>query len=342
MKFDTTILSPKLSEMVEFTRSAEQMGFDGIWVGETGSNPFLPLALAAEHSQRVSLGTAIAVAFPRSPTVLAHIAWDLAGYSNGRFILGLGPQVRAHNERRLGVKWEKPVRKMQETIEAMRAIWDCWQHGSRLHYEGEFFQLNLMTPFFSGQPLDVPPPPIYISAINERMLGLAGQICDGAHLHVLHTVKYLQELAWPMIMEGLKESGRTREDFTAVAAVFAIPTDGRKPAGHYEAFVKSQLAFYMSTPAYRTVLELHDWQEVGWQLSKLARKGAWEVMPGLITDEILDAFAVSGAWGQLPQIIEARYGDLLDRTNYYLPFVPGEEDQGWGATVAGFKELRGI
>jgi probable F420-dependent oxidoreductase len=340
MKFDTTILSPKLSEMVEYTRSAEALGFDGIWVGETGSNPFLPLALAAEHSQQISLGTAIAVAFPRSPTVLAHIAWDLAGYSNGRFILGLGPQVRAHNERRLGVKWERPVRKMRETIEAMRAIWDCWQHGSRLSYEGEFFQLNLMTPFFSGQPLDVPPPPVYISAINEHMLRLAGRICDGAHLHVLHTVKYLQELAWPTIMEGLKESGRTREDFKTVAAVFAIPTDGQKPAGHYESFVKSQLSFYMSTPAYRTVLELHGWEEVGWQLSKQARKGAWEEMPGLITDEILDAFAVSGTWGQLPHIIKARYGDLLDRTNYYLPFVPGEEDEGWRATIAGFKELQ--
>jgi probable F420-dependent oxidoreductase len=337
MKFDTVVLAPKLDEMPALTRAAEAIGFDGLWTGETSNNPFLPLVLAAEHSQKLALGTAIAVAFPRTPTVLAHIAWDLARYSKGRFILGLGAQVRAHNERRLGVTWAKPIRRMRETIEAMHAIWDAWQEGTRLNYQGEFFQLNLMTPFFSGAPLEVPRPPIYISAINGQMLRLAGQVCDGVHLHVLHSVKYLKEYAWPHIEEGLRRRGKSRADFTAAAAIFAIPTDGRQPASDYETMVREQLSFYMSTPAYRTVVELHGWSDTAQQLSQLARQGDWDKMPGLIDDVMLDTFAVTGKWRELPGLVKDKYGRLLDRTNYYLPFVPGEEDEGWRETVQGFK-----
>ncbi len=338
MKLDTVIQNYDLSDLPDYTQAVEAIGFDGFWTGETSANPFLPLALAAEHSARIDLGTAIAVAFPRSPTVLAHIAWDLARYSNGRFILGLGTQVKAHNERRLGVKWEKPVRKMRETVEAMHAIWDCWQTGDRLNYQGEFFNLNLMTPFFSERPLAVPRPPVYISAVNKLMLRLAGKVCDGVHFHVLHSVKYLETFAWPHIEEGLKANGRSRTDFTA-AAVFVVPTDGRKPAAHYEALVKKQLSFYMSTPAYKTVLNLHGWGDVGQQLSQLARQGEWDKMPDLISDVMLSELAITGKWGELPQMIGQRYGRLLDRINYYLPYVPGEEDEGWQATITGFKEM---
>ncbi|HEX6387428.1 MAG TPA: TIGR03617 family F420-dependent LLM class oxidoreductase [Anaerolineae bacterium] len=340
MKFDTWLLKHTLVEMPALTRAVEEIGFDGLWTAEAGADAFLPLVLAAEHSRRIDLGTSIAVAFPRTPTILAHIAWDLQRYSKGRFILGLGTQVKAHNERRLGVKWEKPVRRLRETIEAMRAIWDSWQNGTRLDYQGEFFQLNLMTPFFSGEPLapDVPQPPIYISAINEQMLQLAGELCDGAYLHPFHSVKYLRDFAWPNIQEGLARSGRTRVGFTAVGSVFAIPTDGNRPASQYEQYVREQLAFYMSTPAYRVVVALHGWEETAQQLSQLARDGRWADMPGLFSDEMLDAFAIRGKWGELPGIVKARYGDgLLDRINYYLPFVPGQEDEGWRATIAGFR-----
>jgi probable F420-dependent oxidoreductase len=336
MKFDTAVLAPKLGEMTALTVAAEEIGFDCLWVGETASNPFLPLALAAEHSSRIELGTAIAVAFPRSPTILAHIAWDLARYSNGRFILGLGPQIKAHNVRRLGARWEKPLLQMRETIEAMGAIWDSWQEGTPLRYRGEFFRLSLMTPFFSPEPLAVPRPPVYLAAVNSGMLRLAGELCQGVHLHALHTVKYLQEVAWPHLEEGLRTAGKSREEFTAVAAVFVVPTDGREPAGHYEALAREQLSFYMSTPAYHNVLELHGWEEVGPELSKLALRGKWDEMPALVTDEMVEAFAVSGRWAALPGLIEERYGDLLDRVMFYLPFVPGEEDENWRAAVAGF------
>ena len=337
MKFDTWLLGHDLRQMPGLSQQIEAMGFDGMWTAEAGKDPFFPLLLAAEHTQKVTLGTSIATAFPRTPTILAHMAWDLAAYSNGRFILGLGTQVRAHNERRLGVTWEKPIKRMRETIEAMHAIWECWQNGTPLRYEGEFFNLSLMTPFFSGQPLTVPRPPVYISAINEQMLKLAGKVCDGAQLHPFHSLRYLKEFALPMIEAGLRENGRLRSDFTANGSVFVIPTDGDVPVAEYEAHTKGQMAYYMSTPAYRVVLEMHGWTEVGKQLSVLARQGVWDDMPKLLTDEMVDTFAISGKWSELPRIAKARYEGVLDRLNFYLPYKPGADDAGWAAAIAGFK-----
>jgi probable F420-dependent oxidoreductase len=337
VKFDTTILYPNLNDMATIVEAADKLGFDGLWTAETNSDPFLPLTIAAEHSQRLNLGTAIAVAFPRSPTVLATMAWDLARFSNGRFILGLGAQIKAHNERRFGAKWEKPIHKMRETIEAIRAVWDCWQNGTPLNYEGEFFKLNLMTPFFHSGPLPHPPPPIYISAVNEQMLRLAGSHCDGVHIHAFHTAKYLREFALPEVEAGLKQNSRTREGFGVNTAVFAIPTDGPKSVAEYEQFARQQISFYMSTPAYRIVTELHGWEESAGTLGKIAVRGQWGEMPQQITDEMLDTFAVTGTWAELPGKIKERYGDMLTRVSYYLPFTPGECDEQWRITIAGFK-----
>lgn len=339
MKFDTGLLTPVLTDMPAYTRAAEAIGFDGLWTSETNADPFLPLAVAAEHSQKIELGTAIAVAFPRSPTTLAYLAWDLARATNGRFILGLGTQVRAHNERRFGVKWEKPVRKLREMIEAMHAIWDCWENGTPLNYEGEFFQLNLMTPFFSTGPLGFARPPIYISAVNELMLQLAGRRCDGVHLHAFHTAKYMREFALPNLHKGLAREGRDPSALTVNSGVFVVPTDDVKPATVHEQYAKQQISFYMSTPAYRVVTELHGWEATAFELSKLARRGAWAEMPNLITDEILDEMTLSGTWAELPHKIKARYGDMLGRVSYYLPFVPGESDEGWRASIESFRQL---
>lgn len=338
MKFDIWLLSHSLAEMPAVARTIEQFGFDGLWTAEAGADGFLPHVLAAEHTQRLSLGTSIATAFPRTPTILAHLAWDLARYSHGRFVLGLGAQVKAHNERRLGVKWERPLRRMRETIEAVRALWDTFQNGTRLRYEGEFFNLSLMTPFFRAAPLDVPPPPIYISTINKGMLRLAGRLCDGALLHPFHSIKYLREFAWPHIESGLRASGRERSAFTAVASVIVVPMDGRKPAADYEARARSQISFYMSTPAYRVVSELHGWTTEAEALSIMARNGEWKEMPARVTDEMLDAFAIAGKWSELPGIIAERWQGLCDRVNYYVPFVPGEDDDGWRASVAAFAD----
>lgn len=340
MKFDTGLLFHNLTDMPAITQAAEAIGFDGLWTSETNADPFLPLAIAAGHSERMNLGTAIAVAFPRSPTTLAYLAWDLARASHGRFILGLGTQVRAHNERRFGVKWEKPVRKLRETIEAIHAVWDCWENGTPLDYEGEFFKLSLMTPFFSTGPLGFARPPIYISAVNKLMLQLVGRRCDGVHLHALHTAKYMREFALPNIHKGLAREGRPDDAVTVSTGIFVVPTDDVKPASEHEQYVKQQISFYMSTPAYRVVTELHGWEETAFQLSKLARRGDWAAMPNLITDEILAEMALSGTWAELPQLIHGRYGNMLGRVSYYLPFVPGESDEGWRASVAGFADLR--
>lgn len=340
MKFDTYLITSDLQQMPALSRAIESAGFDGLWTAETSHNPFLPLTLTAEHTQRVSLGTAIAVAFARSPTALAHLAWDLQRYSQGRFLLGLGTQVKAHVVLRYGMRWEKPVRQLRETIEAMRAVWASWRSGgTSLNYRGEFYTLRLMTPFFAEPPLDYPDPPVYVSAVNEQMLKLAGSLCDGVHIHPFHTPRYLREYAWPHLRDGMHAAGRSRMDFTAVAAVFAIPTDGHKPASGYARAAREQIAFYMSTPAYRAIVDLHGWTGPAERLSLMARHGEWHAMGDLVTDEMLDAFAVTGTWAELPGIVKRRYaGRLLDRVAYYMPYVLGEEDEGWAATLAGFRE----
>lgn len=337
MKFDTTLLVSDLNEMPALTKAAEALGFDGIWVSETAHDAFLPLVLAAEHSQHLSLGTSIALAFPRSPAILAYLAWDLARFSKGRFIMGLGTQVKGHNERRLGVKWEPPVKKLREVILAMRAFWDCWQNGTKLNFRGEFFKLTLMTPFFNPGPHDYPHIPIYIAGVNELMCQLAGELCEGFHVHPLHTTLYLRELVLPNIELGLKKSDRQRTEIELSSSIFVIPTDDESQLARYELAARQQIAFYASTPAYKTVLDIHGWGERAEQLSALAARGRWDEMPGLITDDMLAEFAVRASWAELPGQIQAKYAGLLDRVSYYFPYMPGQNEEGWQATIAGFK-----
>lgn len=339
MKIDTTLLATDLGQIPQLTRQAEAIGFDGIWVSETAHDAFLPLVLAAEHSQRVTLGTSIALAFPRSPAILAYIAWDLAKYSQGRFVLGLGTQVKAHNERRLGVKWEQPVAKLREIILAMRAFWDCWQNGTKLNFRGEFFKLTLMAPFFDPGPHDWRDIPIYIAGVNQHMLQLAGELCQGVHLHPLHTARYIKEYALPHLETGLQKSGRQRAEIEISTIAFVIPADDAGKAKEYEARARQQISFYASTPSYRVVMDLHGWSEIAEQLGRLAVRGQWAEMPHLVTDEMMAEFVVSGTWAELPARIKAKYaGGLLDRVSYYIPFVPGDNEAGWQATLAGFQQ----
>ena len=342
MKFDTTLLVPQLDSVGAFAESAEKIGFDALWISETNSDPFLNLTLAAQQTSSIELGSGIAVAFPRSPHVLAMTAFELARYSKGRFILGLGTQVRAHNQRRLGAIWEKPVRKMRETIEAIHALWDTWQDGTKLDYKGEFFNLNLMTPFFTPAPLETGKPDIFIAAVNENMLRLVGKRCDGVFLHALHTRRYIEHYAKPHIRDGLRQSGRNWDDVTLMTAVFAVPTDDVKPASEHELFAKQQISFYMSTPAYRIVAELHGWEAIALQLSKHARAGEWAKMPVLINDEIMSEMTVTGTWAQMGRETRHRYDGLVDRIGYYIPYEPTISDDGWRATLNAFAHRRAI
>jgi len=337
MKIDTGLLIHDLERMPAIAKAADDLGFDGLWTFETANDPFLPLALAAEHSQRLAIGTSIAVAFVRSPTILAHIGWDLARFSKGRFILGLGTQVKGHNERRFSVKWEKPVTRMREVILAIRAVWDAWRNKTRLNFKGEFFQLTLMTPFFSPTPHEYSEIPIYVAGVNRRMCQLAGELCEGFHVHPLKSRRYLQEVIVPNIETGLARGGRHRTDIELSSSMFVIPTDDSDKAAVYEAEVRQQISFYASTPPYRPVFELHGWGDVAAQLSALAARGKWQDMPLLINDEMLETFSLRGRWAELPQMVLAEYAGLLDRVNYYFPFGPGEENDAWRATIAGFK-----
>lgn len=337
MKIDASLLVHDLGQMPALARFADETGFDGIWTFETAHDPFLPLVLAAEHSRRLSLGTSIAVAFARSPTILAHTGWDLARFSKGRFILGLGTQVRGHNERRFGVKWEKPVDKLREVILAVRAIWDCWQNQSRLNFQGEFFKLNLMTPFFSPAPQEYHRIPIYIAGVNRRMCQLGGELCDGFHVHPLHTARYLREAILPNIDFGLAKGGRPRQAIELSSSIFVIPTDDSNEAAKYEAEARQQISFYASTPPYRPVFDLEGWGDVADRLKAMAARGRWSEMPALITDEMLERFILRGSWAELPDKVSKKYAGLLDRVSYYFPVILGENEDGWRTTVAGFK-----
>jgi len=337
MKFDASLLVHDLEQMPALARFADETGFDGIWTFETAHEPFLALVLAAEHSCRLSVGTSIAVAFARSPAILAYLAWDLARFSKGRFILGLGTQVRGHNERRFGVKWEKPVEKMREVILAVRAIWDCWQHRTRLNFQGEFFKLNLMTPFFSPEPHEYHRIPIFVAGVNRRMCQLAGELCEGFHAHPLHTARYLRERVITNIETGLSKAGRLRRSIEVSSSIFVIPTDDSQQAAKYENEIREQIAFYASTPPYRPVFDLEGWGDVADELKAKAARGQWNELPLLITDEMLDRFVLRGAWADLPEKVLQKYDGLLDRVSYYFPIVPGENEDGWRSTVEGFK-----
>jgi probable F420-dependent oxidoreductase len=335
MHFDAILPVDNLSRVPRIAAAAEEVGFAGLWVAETQHDPFLPLPLAANATSRVELGTAIAVAFPRSPTITAHTAWDLARLSGGRFILGLGTQVRAHIERRFGVPWGPPAEKLRDYIGAVRAVWRCWQTGELLRYEGEYYTLKLMTPFFNPGPIEHPDIPIYIAGVNRQLCTLAGETCQGFHVHPLHTARYLREAVLPWIEEGLGKAGRKREEIQVAATDFAIvgATEEVRAARHEE--VRRQIAFYASTPSYRTLLALHGWEEQGAELSALASKGRWDEMSATVTDEMVLEFAVQGeTLADAARQIRERYEGLLDRTALYTPFVPGVRDEEWREALA--------
>lgn len=332
MKIDVATLVPNLREMPELARSVESMGFDCLWTSETQHDPFLPLALAAEHTEKIELGTAIAVAFPRSPTVIAQTAWDLQAASNGRFILGLGTQVKPHIERRFASVWESPAAKLREMILAIRAVWNAWQGDGRINFRGEFYKITLMTPFFNPGPIEHPHIPIYIAGVNEKLCQVAGELCEGFHVHPFHTAKYLRDEILPNIEIGLQKTNRTRADIQMSSAIFVASDDGEQE------MVRAQISFYASTPTYRPVLETHGWGEVGEKLSALAARKEWGEMPAQITDEMLEQFCVFSPPENMAEAIKSRYAGLLDRITLYTPFEPGQDMDKWKALVQAFKK----
>ena len=327
MKFDVTIFPTDLNRAGETARAVESMGFHALWTAETAHNPFLPLTHAAAQTSRIELGTAIAVAFPRSPMITAQIAWDLAGQSNGRFILGLGTQVKAHITKRFGMPWAPPVPRLREYIEAMRAIWQTWQTNAPLRYKGEHYRFSLMTPFFSPPPIENPDIPIYIAGVNEGLCRLAGEMCQGFHVHPLHTTRYLKEVVIPAIEAGARSVGRTRADLQLTCALFIATGRNDAEIREQAAAIKTQIAFYASTPSYRPVLDLHGWGDLQERLAMMVRNGQWQSMGDQIGDDVLHTLAVVAPINELAQAVQARYDGLLDRVGYYIPFEPDDADK---------------
>jgi probable F420-dependent oxidoreductase len=337
MKLDAILPPVPLKEVPALAKAAEEIGFDALWTQETQHDPFLPCALIAEHTSYLRVGTAVAVSFARSPANIAYTAWDLAAQSNGRFILGLGTQVKAHIERRFGMPWPESVTgKLREQIQAIRAFWDCWQNGTKLNYRGEYYKITLMSPFFQPPPLPMGQGrgegwiPIYIAGVNTGLAKLAGELCDGFHAHPFHSVRYLREIILPAIEEGAKKERRTRED-VAVSVTAFVATSSEEMS-----LARAQVSFYASTPSYRPVMNLHGWGDVAEKLSAHAARGEWAEMPMLISDEILHEFCLVTEEKNLATQLRKRYQGMADRLTIYTAFVPGERDAWWRSLAADF------
>ena len=323
MKIDAWIGLPEASSSHELAgigaraRTMEQEGYSGLLSAETSHDPFLPLALAAQHTERIELMTAIAVGFARNPMVLAHTAWDLQALSGGRFLLGLGSQIRPHITKRFSMPWSRPAARMEEMIGAIRAIWEAWQTGGRLNFRGDFYRHTLMTPMFSPGPIDVPPPPILISAVGPLMTKVAGRAADGLVCHAFQTAEYLRAVTLPNVEAGLAESGRDRSQFQISMPVFVVSGFRDDDIAAQATRTRAQIAFYGSTPAYRGVLEHHGWGDAQTELNRLSKQGRWSDMGDVIDGDMLDAFAIVADPPDVPARIAERFGRSLDRLQFY-------------------------
>ena len=310
MKIDA-IVAADLADAASAAARAEGLGCDGIMVPEVAHDPFLPLALAAASTTQIRLATGIAVAFARNPMTVAVTASDLHRLSGGRFVLGLGSQVKPHITRRFSMQWSSPAARMREFVCAVRAIWTAWNDQAPLDFQGDFYQHTLMTPMFSHGPSPCGWPSIHIAAVGPVMTAVAGEVADGLFCHGFTTPDYVRDVTLPQLQVGVSRVGRSRKDIeVSLPVMAALADDERDPR---IAAMRSQIAFYGSTPAYRPVLDHHGWSALGEELHAMSRRGEWEKMGGLIDDNVLHAFAVVGAPREVGARILARYGGLVDR-----------------------------
>jgi probable F420-dependent oxidoreductase len=301
----------------------EAAGYSGAWTAETAHDPFFPLLLGAEHTERLELGTSIAVAFARNPMTLANIGWDLQSYSKGRFILGLGSQIKPHITKRFSMEWSHPAARMREMIMAIRAIWDTWENGTPLAFRGDFYTHTLMTPFFTPDRADLAGfgvPKIFLAGVGELMTEVAGEVCDGFICHGFTTEQYLREVTIPALARGRAKAGKTMEGFEIIGPSFVVTGNNEAELAEAAKGTRQQIAFYGSTPAYRPVLDAHGWGGLQDDLNTLSKQGKWAEMGALITDEILNTFAVVGAPEEIAPELHRRYGDVIQRISFYAPY----------------------
>jgi probable F420-dependent oxidoreductase len=340
MKIDAALLATDLAAITAEARDFERMGYDGAFTFEGPHDPFFPLLLAAEHTTRLELATAIAIAFPRSPMQLANVGHDLQVMSKGRFILGLGSQVKAHIEKRFSAVWSKPNARMRELVLALRAIWRCWNEGERLDFRGEFYRHTLMTPFFSPAPSPYGPPRVFLAGVGRAMTAVAGEVADGLFVHPLNSPKFIRETTLPALETGFARGGRTRERFEISCQAMVVTGFDDAEMQRADAGTRMQIAFYGSTPAYKVVLDAHGWGDLQPELNALSKQGRWGEMGALVSDEILETFAVRCAPDELPERLGARYAGLVDRLSLVCHATPHKTDpERWADVVRRVRAL---
>ena len=315
MKVFTTLPQEDLRKVGPAARTIEADGYDGVASMENKHDPFLALAVAGAATERIELHTSVAIAFARTPMAVAEVGWDLAGATSGRFVVGLGSQVRAHNERRFSVPWTPPAPRMREYVQVLRAIWHCWKTGERPAYEGHHYRFTLMTPNFAPGPIDAPPPAVTIAAVGPAMLKVAAEECDGVKLHGFCTRRYIEEAVMPRLAEGLTKAGRKREHYEISGGGFLATGPDEATVARMFEWVRERVAFYGSTQAYWPVLAPHALEDLGRKLNAMTRQGKWSEMANEVPDDVVHLFAAVGRYDQIVKAIAERFGGLTDALN---------------------------
>jgi len=334
MKIDLGGYAATIDEAGNSARVAEDCGYDGWWAVETQVDPFLACAIAAERTERIDIGTAIAVAFARNPMTVAVAANDLHAVSGGRFVLGLGSQIKPHIERRFSMTWSKPAARMREFILAVRAIWAAWENGSELDFEGDFYTHTLMTPFFDPGPNPHGNPDIFLAAVGPLMTEVAGEVADGIFCHGFSTERYVREVTVPALERGRAKAGKELEGFKISAPGFVVARDSEEEREAGANFVKYQIGFYGSTPAYKPVLELHGWGDLHDELHRMTKAGEWDDIAGIVSDEVLNTFAVIGTPEEAVAELKRRYGDIAARLSVGAADGNAKLDPAWDSLRA--------
>ena len=313
MKVDSGLLGiSDLSKVGAAARELEAQGFDALVTAEVDSDPFLPLVLAAEHTQRIELMTSIAVAFARNPMTVAQIGNDLQAFSKGRFLLGLGSQIKPHITKRFGMPWSQPAARMREFVLALRAIWDCWYKDSKLEFRGDYYTHTLMTPMFTPKNNPYGPPRVVLAAVGPKMTEVVGEVADGMLVHAFTTARYLREVSLPALARGLDRAGRVRSDVELCYPAFIVTGRDEKEWQAMRVATARQIGFYGSTPAYRGTLDCHGWGDLHLELNRLSKQNRWDDMTGLVGDDVLEAIAVVAPRNEIASKLEARFAGIAD------------------------------
>ena len=331
--------APDVATIIAAAQKAERLGFDGVTTPEAGHDPFLPLAIAAEHTDHISLGTNVAIAFPRSPLVTAQLAWDLQQLSGGRFQLGLGTQVRGHVERRYASTWVgAPGPRLREYVLCVKAMFETFQTGARPAFEGDSYRFTLMNPFFNPGPIDHPHVPVHVAAVNPYMARLSGELCDGLRLHPIATFGYTREVVLPAVAAGAQSAGRLPSDIDVIGAPFLAVAADDEGVAEARTALKQHIAFYASTRTYHAVLDHHGWTDVGLDLHRMSKEGKWKEMPRLVTDEMVDEWAIIGTTDQLAAKVRERCTSLFSTVLLDLPAALRRDEDWVAETVAAIRK----